>query len=61
MTFFEELCESLNVKQGGKYAAAVCSMVNALIFDENRTYTDEEMIKIVTCKFKKTFPYLYND
>ena len=58
MTMFEELCASLNVKQGSKYEIVVSNMVNDLIFDENRTYTDEEIDRIVTEKFKKLFPYL---
>ena len=58
MTMFEELCNSLNVKPGSKYEAVVCHMVNDLIFDEKRTYTDEEIDQIVTAKFKKLFPYI---
>lgn len=58
MTMFEELCTKLNVQQGSKYEAVVSNMVNDLIFDENRTYTDEEIIQNVTCNFKKLFPYL---
>lgn len=58
MTPFEELCNSLNVKPGSKYEITVSNMVNQLIFDENRTYTDEEICQIVTAKFKKLFPYL---
>ena len=58
MTMFEELCASLNVKHGSKYEIVVSNMVNDLIFDDNRTYTDEEINQIVTAKFKKLFPYL---
>lgn len=58
MTMFEELCASLNVKQGSKHETAVCHMVNELIFDETRTYTDEEIVQTVTAKFKKLFPYI---
>lgn len=58
MTYFEALCDSLNVKQGSKYEKVVSSMVNDLIFDENRTYTDEEIVESVTAKFKKLFPYI---
>ena len=58
MTPFEELCNSLNVKPGSKYEIAVSNMVNDLIFDENRTYTDEEIDQIVTARFKKLFPYI---
>ena len=58
MTYFERLCASLNVKQGSKYEIVVSNMVNDLIFDENRSYTDEEINSIVTEKFKKLFPYI---
>lgn len=58
MTYFETLCDSLNVKKGSKYEIVVSNMVNDMIFDENRTYTDEEIQRIVTEKFKKLFPYL---
>ena len=58
MTMFEELCASLNVKQGSKHEVVVSNMVNDLIFDDNYTYTDEEICKIVSEKFKKLFPYL---
>jgi hypothetical protein len=58
MTMFEELCASLNVKSGSKYEVAVCQMVNDLIFDDDRTYTDEEIVQIVSAKFKKLFPYV---
>lgn len=58
MTYFEALCESLNVKPGSKYEIVVSGMVNDLIFDENRTYTDEEIDQIVTERFKKVFPYI---
>ena len=36
MTYFEALCDSLNVKKGSKYEIVVSNMVNDLIFDENR-------------------------
>ena len=55
---FEELCASLNVKQGGKYEVVVSNMVNDLIFDDNRTYSDEEIVQIVSDRFRKLFPYL---
>jgi hypothetical protein len=55
---FEELCASLNVEKGSKYEVAVSNMVNDLIFDDNRTYTDEEICQIVSAKFKKLFPYI---
>lgn len=58
MTYFEELCASLNVKQGSKYEIVVRDLANELIFDDNRTYTIEEINQIVTAKFKKLFPYL---
>ena len=58
MTMFEELCASLNVKQGGKYEVVVSNMVNDLIFDDNRTYSDEEIVQIVSDRFRKLFPYL---
>ncbi len=58
MTMFEALCESLNVKQGSKHEIVVSNMVNDLIFDETRTYTDEEIVQIVTARFKKLFPYV---
>lgn len=58
MTMFEELCTRLNVQQGSKYEVVVSNMVNELIFDETRTYTDEEINQLVTRKFKKLFPYL---
>ena len=58
MTWFEELCDSLNVEQGSKFEEALCFMVNDLIFDETRTYTDDEIHDIVTEKFKKVFPYV---
>lgn len=58
MTMFEELCASLNVEKGSKYEVAVSNMVNDLIFDDNRTYTDEEICQIVSAKFKKLFPYI---
>lgn len=58
MTYFETLCESLNVRPNSKYEPVVSHMVNDLIFDENRTYTDEEITEIVTAKFKKLFPYI---
>ena len=55
---FEELCNSLNVRHGSKHEIVVSNMVNDLIFDEARTYTDEEIVQIVTARFKKLFPYL---
>ena len=58
MTMFEELCASLNVKQGSNFEPVVSSMVNDLIFDEERTYSDEEICQIVSDKFKKLFPYV---
>lgn len=58
MTMFEELCASLNVKQGSKHEIVVSNMVNDLIFDKNRDYTDEEVFQIVTEKIKKLFPYI---
>lgn len=58
MTMFEELCSMLNVKQGSKYEIVVCEMVNDLIFDESKTYTDNEIIQIVSNKFKEIFPYM---
>lgn len=58
MTYFEQLCAKLNVKQGSKYEIVVSNMVNDLIFDENRSYTDEEIENIVTERFKKLFPYI---
>lgn len=58
MTMFEELCNSLNVKKGSKFEAVVSNLVNELIFDEERTYSDEEIKQIVSCKFKKLFPYI---
>lgn len=58
MTYFEELCASLNVKKGSRYEVVVSNMVNDLIFDKSRSYTDEEVTRIVTEKFKKLFPYL---
>ena len=58
MTMFEELCANLNVKQGSKYEVVVSNMVNDLIFDDDRTYTDEEICQIVSEKFKKLFPYI---
>ena len=58
MTMFEELCNNLNVRSGSKYEVVVSNMVNDLIFDKNRAYTDEEIKRIVTDKFKKTFPYI---
>lgn len=58
MTMFEELCASLNVKPGSKYETVVSNMVNDLIFDEERTYSDEEICQIVSDKFKKLFPYM---
>lgn len=58
MTLYEELCTRLNVPLGSKYEGAVCNMVNELIFDEKRTYSDEEITALVTSKFKKLFHYL---
>lgn len=58
MTMFEELCASLNVKQGSKHEVVVSNMVNDLIFDDNRTYSDEEIVYIVSDKFRKLFPYV---
>ena len=58
MTMFEELCASLNVKQESKYEIVVSNMVNDLIFNENRAYTDEEINRIVTKNFRKLFPYI---
>ena len=58
MTMFEELCANLNVKQGSKYEVVVSNMVNDLIFDDGRTYTDEEIFQIVIEKFRKLFPYI---
>ena len=46
MTYFEQLCAKLNVKQGSKYEIVVSNMVNDLIFDENHSYTDEEIENI---------------
>ena len=58
MTPFETLCYSLNVNPGSKYEVVVSNLVNDLIFDETRTYTDEEIAQIVAAKFKKLFPYM---
>ena len=58
MTPFEALCERLNVKKGSKYEIAVSRMVNDLIFDETRTYTDDEINRLVAERFKKRFPYI---
>lgn len=58
MTPFEELCNSLNVKQGSKFETVVSNLVNELIFDDERTYSDEEINLIVSAKFKKLFPYI---
>ena len=58
MTMFEELCASLNVKQGSKYEIVVSNLVNELIFDEERTYSDDEIKQIVSDKFRKLFPYI---
>ena len=58
MTMFEELCASLNVKQESKYEIVVSNMVNDLIFNENRAYTDEEINRIVTENFRKLFHYI---
>ena len=58
MTMFEELCNTLNVRQGSKYEIVVCNMVNNLIFDDDRNYKDEEIVRIVSSRFKKLFPYI---
>ena len=58
MTPFEELLDMLNVKKGSKFESVVCKMVNELIFDEETTYSDEEIKRIVSDKFKKLFPYI---
>lgn len=58
MTLFEGLCKSLNVKQGSKFEAVICNLANELIFDKERTYSDEEIERLVSIKFKKLFPYI---
>lgn len=58
MTLFEGLCKSLNVKQWSKFEAVICNLVNELIFDKERTYSDEEIERLVSIKFKKLFPYI---
>lgn len=58
MTPFEALCEGLNIKPGSKYVEVVSNLVNALIFDEERSYSDDEIDRLASIKFKKLFPYL---
>lgn len=41
-----------------EFEAVICNLVNELIFDKERTYSDEEIERLVSIKFKKLFPYI---
>lgn len=47
MTKFEELCDILGVKPDSVDAVKISGMVNDMIFDKTRQYTDEEIISTV--------------
>ena len=53
MTMFEQLCKTLGVGHNTFAEQLVSEMVNEMIFDESREYTDDEIIAAVTKRFKE--------
>ena len=51
MTYFEELCKSLNVTRGSGGEDIICTLLNNVIFGD-KEYTEEETTEIVTTAYR---------
>ena len=55
MTAFEQLCDRLGAKPNSEEEKVISGMVNDLIFDNFRTYTDEEIVAAVVERFNREY------
>lgn len=52
MTAFEQLCSKLGIAQASPEAEVVSAMVNDLIFADTCSFTDDEIVSIVSARYR---------